>query len=219
MQKFLLNPLWGISTIRMCQRFLQKFGLIAIILSHLVGATPFEDDKGNPAPVPVRRATDAVLNAFSVLQSHKAAQVKYPLDHASCSYKCYLYCCGMPCICPDHMSYPYARDTPKPPVKVTEWYWYRNDNGASRSRAEAEMASRINVLKYEVNAGVSRQIAYEGDMDLNVTWNMWSDGMYRLNEDIQTTVMKWVNSHGGWREPANTSIVVTSFDSLNPILG
>jgi len=194
--------------------------LIAIILGNLVGSTPFEDEKGHPAPNVVRKAADNTISAMNVYLGHEAGKVKVPCTDFP--FICGLPCCQMCCpsldpgcfLCPCCMTGPVnvwlvIASRPLDYDKGELYWWSDESTKPNRTIALENIKARVSELKEHINNNVQKPIPYANDVNLPWKFNMWTDGKMRLQEPLETVVQRWVNSHGGWKESTTNPLVVS----------
>ena len=174
----------------------------------------FADDKGRHAPPKVRRAAEEVESAFRVLQGIRAVRICYAESDICCLLR---YC---PRLCPDHISkYKFTNDIEERVLKADEGWNFRDNTDASVVRAAEENIRTAEAnLRVAINSSVVNPISYENDMTVVLSWSMWTDGHFRVDETLENVVKRWVNAHGGWKEDGNANLMQNSQQGISQVL-
>jgi hypothetical protein len=162
--------------------------LVTLVSASAVDSLPFDDNEGRHAPNSVRRAADDVEKAWDVFASSE--DVHY-FQRTGC-----LACWT----CADGANYPtYPNNARR--LKEDE-HWMHKDaigqNKAVTAMTRKSFNEALDELKLVINSNVQNPLPYERDIKFNFSWEMWTDGKYRMLKSIEEKVMNVVNDLGGW---------------------
>lgn len=165
-----------------------------MLMSASALAVPYDDEMGRPAPLSVRRAADQYTRLVEDCSDFTITAVQ---DKGVPQY----LCC---CFCQDgtyRPQRPLNDDANRAKiVSDYEGYKYRDVlQKATAEKSDRDLKDFEPVLARVLNENVTRPYNYEGDIQIKLRWELWSDGHFRVSEPVEATIMRIVNGLGGWK--------------------
>jgi len=156
----------------MHKNFLRTLSLLTLILSHSADALPYDDDKGHHAPATVRRTADELASYWSRWQQYyKAQSITLKTTEPDC---CFWEKSVMQKY---HVTLGGTAEKPSPKAwSLAAGSRWNYSEGCSQEQADAayqNLGAQWMILLRVVNENVAQGVAYEGDMKLNLKFNMW----------------------------------------------
>ncbi len=172
----------------MHKKFLRILSLLVTLASVNAEAMEVPEEGIKAAPPIVRRATDEAKKSWGALRdTARANRILTPrtLKHKITGSTPNFWC----------------NDEKNPrPVRTDEQYLYAGSGKQLYPTLAKNFIDSLDNLKATINSQVAQPVGYEGDLSLDLTWQMWTDGYYRLSKSIEEAVVSLANKLGGWEK-------------------